>query len=196
MDLDRASYDVIWDEVINKEIEKYKSQFAGIRVKVGAKELIWTEYERFNQHCKRLYMKKSVERLDRHKVSAAYIYAVVRAQVLDCDFYDGAEDGYLTLNENLAISVGLSVLCGFIDYKIDNSEKISSERKEELKALISSGIVFPKCNHGSYRENLVNELHYTYYEGSYNLLCLADKLFLLEVYSLQLKDESLNDTSI
>lgn len=184
--MDRNSYQHIWEIVINPTIEDYQKRFAEVTVAHNAQEAIWQEYVQFNRHCKMRYMQDSQGRLDRHKVCACYMYAIVKAGVLSCRLADSdTEKSYIALNENLAITVGMSLLRAFVFASIDTSEDISLEKKELYKSRINDGINFPDCNHGVYRENFVSELHYTNQERNYNVLSLANTLFLLEVHTLQ-----------
>lgn len=186
------SYNVIWDRLIAKEIEKYKGFFSGVNVISNGKQLIWDRYQNINYRFKESYMRDSSKPLDRHKVSAAYIYAIEWAHILSLEMVDENPLIYHTLNENLAISVGLSLLSSYILMKLDKSTKLSDAKKHTYINRLNNGIRLPKCNHGNYRSNFVGELHFTYKEGNYNLLGLSDKLFLLETYTLGLYDQVLN----
>ena len=183
---DKYSYQQIWEEVICPTIEVYQNRFAEITVAHNAEEAIWEEYTKFNRQCKTFYMLDAEGRLDRHKVCACYMYAITRAGVMSCQLADSnTEKRYLALNENLAITAGMSLLRAFVLSSIHSNEKLSDQEKETLSSRIDGGIVFPACNHGVYRENFASELHYTNEERNYNILSLANTLFMLETYTLQ-----------
>lgn len=184
--MDRMSYDQIWGMVIRPTIEDYEKRFSEIAVAHNAQEIIWQEYGKFNRHCKKQYMEDAGGKLDRHKVCACYMYAIVKSHVMSCRLADSdTEQSYLALNENLAITVGMSLLRAFILASIDSSEELADEKKELYKSKVDNGIVFPVCNHGVYRENFVSELHYSDLERNYNILSLANTLFLLETHTLE-----------
>ena len=184
--VDRASYNQIWSIVIEPTMKDYSNRFAEIATAHNAQEAIWQEYMGFNQHCKRQYMEDAHGKLDRHKVCACYMYAVVKANVMSCKLADSdTEQNYLALNENLAITVGMSLLRAFVIASIENSHSLTNEEKVLYKAKIENGIIFPECNHGNYRENFVSELHYSNVERNYNILSLANTLFLLEIHTLE-----------
>lgn len=184
--IDRNSFDRIWSVLICPTIEDYSNRFSDIVVSDNAKEAIWREYENFNRHCKTRYMQDPNGKIDRHKVCACYMYAIVKASVMRCNLAGSdTEQKYLALNENLAITVGLSLLRAFILASVSNSESLSPEEKELRSAKVDGGIVFPDCNHGVYRENFAAELHYTNNERNYNILSLANTLFLLEIHTLE-----------
>lgn len=128
-------------------------------------------------------------KLDRHKVCACYMYAIIRADVLRCRLADSAgEECYLALNENLAITTGLSLLRAFAIASIVHSKRYTDEEKEEYRKRIDNGIIYPKCNYGDYRSSFAAELHYTRMENSYNVLSLANTLFLLETNTLRIEE--------
>lgn len=186
--IDKGSYQHIWEQIIDPVIKDYQNRFAEVDVAHNAQDVIWQEYVRLNCHCKEYYMRDVGGRLDRHKVCACYMYAIIKASVLSCRLAEGnTEQRYLALNENLAITVGLSLLRAFVISSIDNSKELSKEEKDFYQSRIDGGIVFPQCNHGVYRENFASELHYTNEERNYNVLSLANTLFLLETHTLQIE---------
>lgn len=184
--IDRNSYNQIWSVVINPTMEDYANRFSDIAIAHNAQEVIWQEYVKFNRHCKTQYMEDAGGKIDRHKVCACYMYAIVKANVMSCKLADSdTEQRYLALNENLAITVGMSLLRAFVLASIDSSEELSVEQKELYKSRIVGGIIFPACNHGVYRDNFASELHYSNLEQNYNILSLANTLFLLEIHTLE-----------
>lgn len=186
MYLDKESYCQIWDKLINPTIQDYMIRFADISVAHNAFDAIWKKYVFFNKHCKDSYMEDPTGKLDRHKVCACYMYAIISANVLGCKLAESdTEQSYLALNENLAITVGMSLLRAFILSSIESSTDLTETEKQQLSERIENGIVFPECNHGIYRNNFVAELHYTHEENRYNILSLANVLFLLEIHSLK-----------
>lgn len=184
--MDKNSYQKIWDIIIEPTIQDYQNRYSEITMSYNAQEAIWQEYVNFNKHAKLTYMQQADGKLDRHKVCACYMYAIIKANVLDCRLAGSdTERNYLALNENLAITVGMSVLRAFVLSSIDSSGELSEKTKQTLRERIDNGIVFPDCNHGDYRSNFVAELHYTKEENGYNILSLANTLFLLEIHTLQ-----------
>lgn len=185
--IDKNSYQKIWEVVIHPTIQDYQNRYSEITVSHNAKEAIWQEYVNFNKHAKLTYMQKADGKLDRHKVCACYMYAIIKANTLNCHLADtDTEQNYLALNENLSITVGMSVLRAFILASINYNEELSNETKKTLAKRIDDGIVFPDCNHGNYRNNFASELYYTKRNNNYNVLSLANTLFLLETHTLQI----------
>lgn len=184
--MDRNSYDHIWSVVIKPTMDDYANRYSEIVVAHNAQEVIWNEYVNLNRHCKIQYMEDASGKIDRHKVCACYMYAIVKANVMSCKLADSdTEQSYLALNENLAITVGMSLLRAFVLASIDSSVELSQDTKNMYRSRIDKGIIFPQCNHGIYRENFAAELHYTGLEGNLNILSLANTLFLLEIHTLE-----------
>ena len=182
---DRDSYETLWEEGILPLIRKYKTKVSGISVKDNAKELIWQEYNTFNKNCKQKYMRDTDERIDRHKVCACYIYAIVKAHPLEFSLMTDSDDNYSIINEYIAIKTGLSLLRAYIIENASKNKELSEKQKSDIIGKVNQGIRIPDCNHGTYIENFASELHYTYTEGNYNILSLANTLFLLEIHTIQ-----------
>lgn len=183
----RQSFEKLWDKVIDVSINKF-SRLPEVSCSKTAKEDIWKEYQNFNKHCKEQYMRDPEGRLDRHKVASCYMLAILKAYPLSIDFSPDNEI-LITLNEHLAIEIGLSILKTFITAPKDNDEvedfpKINPE--EDVK-IFDKGFNFPKEHdeifHGEYRKNFAIELYFTHKEKSYNILSLSHSLYLLELYN-------------
>lgn len=184
--IDRESYEDIWEKLINNQICYYQKRYSDISTSLNSKEEIWQEYVHFNLHCKKYYMQDCYGLLDRHKVCACYMYAIVKAEPLKSFLFDKKTNGkYFSLNEHLAITVGMSLLRAFVFSSIETNSQMPEQEKQGLYRKIDKGILFPECNHGNYRDNFVAELHFANEEKNYNILSLANTLFLLEIHTLQ-----------
>ena len=181
--MDKLSYYSIWEKVIQCVISNYQNRFAHISIKTNAKEIIFEYYSRLNQECKQYYMEDVNGKLDRHKVCACLMFAILQANVLHCEIAESdTDERYLVLNEHLALTVGLSLLRAFIVADITNNDGL--EHKQKLIELLDNGIKLPKTNHGNYEENFISELYYTKKFYKYNVLSLSNTLYLLEIYTL------------
>lgn len=180
---DRESYERVW-EAIKQIVEQYRKQHPEIRANIrnDAKESIWNEYVKFNRKCRESYMKEGLDRLDRHKVCSCYIFAIIKAGLFDGNSSDGEKR--LLLDEKIALTLGFSLHREFIVAAIDESEYSPIEKKN-LKDKVAEGIKLPSTNHGKYRENFEIELYYTKLENNYNILSLANTLYLLETLTLE-----------
>lgn len=148
------------------------------------KEEIYGEIDELIKHCKAHYMKNPDKFVDRHKVSAAVMIAILKNTPIKIagSAYYSEKAGFWCFNEHLAITAALSVLVAFIREDIKdkyNGEKLNRELKK-----IENGIVFPSVKYGNYRDNWTNELYYMRKDGNYNLLALAHELFFLEYITM------------
>lgn len=135
-------------------------------------DILLTEY----QNIKHSYMHSNVEFLDRHKIAAVIIYAIVETKVLKpkVNYINNVYIG----NYKLAISAGLS----YMQYEL-NHELI----RQDMKPI--DQFIFPDTINGnkSYLEYLVNLLYLTEKENELSLLYLlylANIFFLIEQYTL------------
>lgn len=192
--IDRNSYEKLWDNGIVPAINKYKSACPLLSIHPNAKELIWNNYYEFNEQCKKNYMINPEDKIDRHKVCACYIYAIVKSHVITVENITDNEDSFLLVNEFIAISIGLSLLRAFIILNAKTSNDITAEKKRSTISKVFNGIRIPECNHGEYLSNFATELYYTRQENTYNILSLAHTLFLLEIHSTE--TEKINDWNL
>lgn len=174
MDTIAKNYEVIWGKVIEPSLKEIAQHSDNFKIKDNAKELILEEYKRFNNHCKQTYMKNPSNKLDRHKVSACYILAIVKASPIITDSNNLlSDDEFYTVNEEIALTVGLSILRAFC--RNDKRYPVS----------LPFDFTYPEASHGDYRKNFVVELHFTKEEGNYNILSLSHTLYLLEQFNQQ-----------
>ena len=82
-----------------------------IKVKAYAKRKIFKYYQRKRDEIKNNYMEKPAKSLDRHKVAACMMYAVLRSKVLKVNrFIPHIPTKLLMANEYLAVYVGLNIV--------------------------------------------------------------------------------------
>lgn len=168
----RESFNNLWKLVINPEIKRYL-KVSNVSKIDNAEEKIWEAYEELNLSCKRDFMSSSVKKLDRHKIAACYIYAIVKTQPLSMKTPELPENMVVTINEHLAITVGMSILHAYM--------------KDNTTDICPDGLVFPNAKHGKYRDDFALELYHTKKHNMYNILSLSNTLFLLEMYNSALK---------
>ena len=173
------TYEIIWTAVCS-----YANQFI---LKSGntfyfndfAKKDLLSEYNELKSGFKKKYMKKADESiLDRHKVAAAFMIAVLNVKPIRVPdevqllrkFEDVYSAGFSKFfgNEKLAIRAGLAILNSY-------SEKDSKEKKK---------ISLPKdVRHGEYTENFCRELYINQLEKKLSILSIAHELYLIEKLS-------------
>ena len=145
---DRESYEIIWQDIIEREIHNYKLKYVNcIEVIPNAKEEIWKW--------------SSEGKIDRHKVAACYMIAIVTLHPM---IFIGEVDGQqvdIAINETLAITVGLSLVRAFAIASINNNKELQQEDKVEMISKFEKGIKIPNenlVNHGIYIQNYANEV--------------------------------------
>lgn len=182
---DRNSYEVIWEKVIRKEIDNYRSIYVNcIELIPNVKEEIWEKYVSLNSYCKNNYMKSPDGKIDRHKVAACYMIAIAMLRPMRFVEKIDNKEVPLAINEMLAITVGLSLVRAFAISAIRENENINKEDADSLVAKFENGIKVPEgnlVNHGVYLENYANEIYFATSEGKICILSLAHELYLLEV---------------
>ncbi|MCM1060936.1 MAG: hypothetical protein NC452_11685 [Eubacterium sp.] len=135
-------------------------------------------------------MKKDISKIDRHKVAACYICAILKANPVKIKNKESDEEKFFVVIEQFAITVGLSILRSFI---VCDQDKNDSAKPNEIlkkdKEIFGNGFSFPitgiETNHGEYHNNFAVELYFTKKEGNYNILSLSHSLYLLEMYNRQ-----------
>ena len=177
------AFEIVW-QLISGAVETHNDRHPEciLSIKEDAKGEIWRQYLSFNKFCRETYMSKDVQLLDRHKVCACYMFAIIKAGLLKYD--EKGEHGRVYLyDESIAITVGMSLLRAFIIASINHTD-IDETEKQVLVDRVDNGIKFPKAHHGEYVDNFKLELYYTKKEGNYNILSIAHTLFLLECLTM------------
>ena len=95
---------------------------------------IWMMYSAFNEHCSKNYMLDPDAHLDRHKIAACYTYAIVAVQPIEVNKAAPLAQGVNLVNEQLAITVGCSILCSFTKATVLKSS-IAKDEKRLAKVL-------------------------------------------------------------
>ena len=181
--LDKETYGICYKSIIEPVAAEYCKKNYGLSLRSDAMKRIWINYAKFNRYCREEYMRDPNKLMDRHKIVACYIYAIIKSDVLIFPMaQELEEDKKLLINERLALCFGLSLLRLFIQA---NADKLKDEiLRTKVKEAFDGEIMFPKTNHGDYKQNLLLQLYHTKRESSYNILALADSLFLIESYNL------------
>lgn len=134
MKRDDRVFSDLWSNVITPQIDELcKKDRVSCPDYNDARERVWNSYCAFNWNYSNRYLEVRDGELDRHKVAACYMCAILDALPLLVDIEDPNEDreAYLS-NERLAICVGVSVLGMF---ECANLEGLQSR----LDGLINEG---------------------------------------------------------
>ena len=182
----KEQLDKLWATVIEVEALSTLDNFEQLFIPEGIQYQIFKEYGIMLKYCKEMYMNDSEGLLDRHKVAAIIMTAILKVQPikkLSEIYYEDAKKW--TFNENLAISTGCSVLRAYILEDTETNDKLTNEQKEARRNKLENGIHFPTVvHHGKDKENYAMELYHTAKEGNYNILAIAHELFYLELTTL------------
>ena len=166
---DKDSYEIIWENVISKELDNYQSIYVNcIELIPNVKEEIWNKYVSMNIYCKNNYMKSPDGKLDRHKVAACYMAAIAMLRPMRFVKKINPDDVFLAINETFAITVGLSLVRAFAIAAIKENRNINEEESNMLIAKFEGGIKIPNehlVNHGNYIDNFANEISFAASEG-------------------------------
>lgn len=181
--LDYPSYQKYYDKVIDPAILEYGESYAEIVALPYIKDKIWDYYVEFNEHCKNKYMHNKNKLLDRHKVVACYMFAILRTNPIVCvTALRNGDQSSMFLNERLALRFGMTLLQALICDEIESLP--GNELKEKVTAVFKKDIIFPGVNQDDYKQKLLAQLYHTKDEANYNILAMAETLFLLENYNL------------
>lgn len=102
--------------VINAYIKEIKDYEKNVNCKClhecdRAKSNIFKYYQRKRDAIKKNYMEKTAVSLDRHKVAACMVYAILKSRVLRVnEFVPHLPDRLLMANEYLAVYVGINII--------------------------------------------------------------------------------------
>lgn len=121
------------------------------------------------------YMKDSVYYLDRHKVAAITIVAIIRSNAIK-PLKDSSDEMLFIGKELIATEVALSIMCTLLNEKlsaIGHQKRISAYYLPEAMSCTTPYILI-----------FVRNLIYAQRDYVLNPLDLAEKLFLLETISL------------
>lgn len=180
---DYDSYLIYYQKILQPVIREYCMKEASLEVRPDAKDLVWRNYVKFNRHCREEYMNNPHKLTDRHKITTCYIYAILRADVLNCSLSKQlGDDMNLLLNERLALCFGMTLLRALI--RGNAKELTDKDMQEKVLNAFDGELTFPATNHGDYKQNLLFQLYYTKKEGNYNILALADSIFFIENHNL------------
>lgn len=193
---DMAVFDRLIRDVVSPQIkELIKEEGVSCSSESEARDRMWAAYRGFYKHCVINYMQDkdgsipssdTELELDRHKVAACYMYAVLVSQPLQID-EDKASDSSLLANERLAVSLGCSVLQMYDrsalqhlknsgGYVEDVDEPFDRSHYLELDNRIDGDIKFEELYPAEckgYYASLIRCLRAAYLERRFDVLALA-----------------------
>ena len=171
------TFDIIWREGILKKGKRIVDGNVGkVEFDEKSKNRILNEYNKLRDYCKVSYMRDPDGLLDRHKVCACLIIAIIKASPLIDVNSEGLSELKTIYNENLAVSVGLTLLRQYIIN--------AHSQDEQYIKIFEKGFRFPETERDTrYQELLCLMLYYDIENNHYSILGLANILFLIEEYT-------------
>ena len=187
----------LWSAIIYPAIREMLTNYPGLSLNADSKRRIFNKYHAVLEHCKVWYMendKETARRLDRHKVAAAFMIAIIQTKPIcltDQVYCTNAKR--FTFNESVAMKTAFSILRAFLLTRIKKGELISSCDDSKYYPIIESyfsdslnEFIYPAVNHDDdYSRNLALALSYCGEDAQLNILILANILFLIEAYTVQ-----------
>ena len=183
------TFKMIWERLIIPTYECYEKSHGGIICPDYESTEIKEYYDDIIGYAKKHYMFNHEGVLNRHKVSAALMIAILKAKPIkkiSADYYAPKEGGTATawpFNERLAITVALSVLRSFIDarvYYAFSGKLVSKPIFEDVcrqdSVIFANGVPISKQE----LEDWEWELYQIRQDGAYNVLAFAHVLSGLE----------------
>jgi len=174
----REMFDIFFGRIVTPIAEKLCEKNTGIKYLPDTISGVYEEYTNQNLLLKDLYMDKGDnEVLDRHKVAACMIVSIIKNRVITLKpnaYASCTLEEMPRANEQLALSVGLSIIRGFI--LEDSFEKNDDVRHEYF----DREFIFPSVNHGDYESNLIRALFYSNIMNNLNVPFLSKVLFDIE----------------
>ena len=175
----KSKFDEIWNNIvlpIYKEITPENEFY----IKHYANEKIYKEYQKQKNFIRYNYMEDINTHLDRHKIAACIMFAIVKVHPLKIKkrtllrrYLNKTpyEKRYVLLNEYLALYSALSVVESFRQDDIKN-QRINFDRP---------GVCQPMTTNGeSYIHNTCLDLYFAKRHNKINILTFANVFFLLE----------------
>ena len=191
----KDAYEKIWSNISNYAKEYLKNYATAMEFNVHAKHLIIEKYRNYLEECKTKYMSNGngTDEIicDRHKVAAAFMIAIMKGSpiVVKTEIRYSDPDTKWFFNEQIAIKIGISVLCAYIAKDIDKAcanEKLPAQERvfyDKYLEHIENDFTLPDGEHGTYMSAWEKELYYNNKNNNLNVLDLASKIYLLEKYN-------------
>lgn len=177
----KEKFDEVWDNIFLKTYDEITPN-ESVYIKRNTKRKVYKIYQKEKTYLKKNYMQNPNTHLDRHKIAACMMYAIVMVQPVRirkmCIWNkfinkEKFEPRYLMLNEYLGVYTALSIVESFRQYE---------DSLEDGKVLFKrNGICQPVTTNGEdYIYNTCLDLYLSRKNNNINILTFANVFFLLE----------------
>lgn len=182
-------FDAIWNSIVEKTIDEFTKDYKGIiRFNAKSKRTAKRVFENEANIFLRSYMVNSTHNIDRHKIAACMLKAIVVSKPIKIllkekisyvikyifsskKVNNQSHDDIMLLNYKIAINVAVLILEAYIN----------SDEKKSIKHIIYNPEPFPNGRKDYFRD-ICLDLFYTK-PSKINTITYADVFFLLEKYS-------------
>lgn len=196
--MDRQCFQDIWKDVISKYVDEIESidELSGyncLKFRKYKVNRIYHYYEKKRLEIRRYFMNLESKPMDRHKIGAVLIYAILRSNLFQIKKRAKCSlpEQLLMANQYLALYVGLSVV---ESYKRDDYISTHKELPQEDidKQRSSWELILPHTYHGdsagAYIHTTCKALYYNTRSANFDVFAYANILFLLERYTDTVKE--------
>lgn len=181
-------FEDIWNNIILGLYNEITPQ-DDLYIKARSKKKIFKKYQKQKTYLKLNYMENPNTHLDRHKIAACMLYAIVKVHPIRIkrisiwkNYLNGKKftPEYLMLNEYLGLYTAFSIVESFRAYEQSEENEVGFKRK---------GIVQPITANGEdYIYNTCLDLYLSWKKNKINVLTFANVFFLLETGSFSVKE--------
>lgn len=207
--MDKASFDYIWDEIIEKTIEKVNNMMSyedknrycfKVRDRFQLKNGIEKDYNSIKNQLKRYYYDSSNEenndnRIDNHKIAACLCYSLIQNKVFAFDVKNGMSKEMFLSNYKVAYYVGLQEIYVMLLAQY----KKMGESGYYSKLLNQGELVVPNTSegHDEYHEGRIRTLALNdMYGNTFDVLTYSDMMFWIEYYNRQVIEKTIKPISL
>lgn len=167
-------FETTWNEIINRKITQLMLDYGDLVCLETSKNEIRSYYEETLLYAKNHYMINSEGLLNRYKVAAAMMIAILKAKPIKkaaAKYYIEDSDKWI-FNEQVALNTGLKIVRNFIITEILEAGGPKNLEERILYHRFLKSLPLERVE----RERWEIELYYIRQEGAYSLLSLAHEL--------------------
>jgi len=191
----KEKFDGLWKNGFERKIDEIKSCCSDkILFDENRKEFIFEKYSNIRDFIKERYMKNKDGLLDRHKVAAIMMKAILIVEPFQLSKKDNGE--ILDTEEIPILAWFANEVFAIYCANVIVSSFLINEEDTKMKDVYKKGLVIPDCrNEDSYLLQLAKELYYNKVEGHFDVFAFANILFLLEQYTIAINSSQTSDLS-
>lgn len=177
----KEKFNEIWDHIVLVHSEQLKNLYGDFVIPKRTKRRVYKKYQKTKTFVKTNYMENPKKYLDRHKIAASMMYAIVSVSPVRITgrekwrkFLKNEKfsSECTLLNEYLGFYTAISIIESFREY-----HAIKEKKLEQLQR-----IQFPGTNkEGDYVYNTCLDLYLSKKKNKISVLAYANIFFLLEV---------------